>query len=104
MGAKMDNRADVRLHILMILCEMSGYTANQETLIKKLAERGIVLSRDKLHIELAWLDQVADAIVDKVSGGVHIAVLTGDGMDVCFGAMTIPGIRDPRPEEIKGNG
>ena len=97
-----DDRPNLRLMILLILCDMQGYTANQETILKKLRERGIIINRDQLHIELAWLDKVADALVDQVSGGVHIATLTGDGMDVCFGVANIPGIRDPRPEEIKG--
>jgi hypothetical protein len=99
-----NNRPDVRLLILMILFENASYMANQETLLTKLRERGHVLNRGELHIELAWLDHTADAIVDQVSGGVHIASLTGDGLDVCMGALNIPGIRDPRPEEIKGNG
>lgn len=78
-----DNRADIRLLILQLL-----------------RERGHAINRDQLHIELSWLDRVADAIVDKVSGGVHIATLTGDGLDVVDGVRDIPGIRRPRPDEL----
>jgi hypothetical protein len=95
-----DNRADLRLLILQLLRSQSGYLANQEVLIGLLRERGHAISRDQLHIELAWLDQVADALVDRVSGGVHIATLTGDGLDVVDGVREIPGIRRPRPDEL----
>ncbi len=97
-----DNRADLRLLILLALYWQNGYTANQEVLIAKLKEKGYVINRDLLKIELAWLDQVADAIVDQVSGGVHIATLTGDGLEFVEGSREIPGIRRPRPEELKG--
>lgn len=95
-----DNRADIRLLILQLLRGQSGYMANQEVLIGLLRERGHAINRDQLHIELSWLDRVADAIVDKVSGGVHIATLTGDGLDVVDGVRDIPGIRRPRPDEL----
>ncbi|WP_020160534.1 VpaChn25_0724 family phage protein [Methylobacter marinus] len=95
-----DNRADLRLLILQLLRNQPGYMAHQEVLVGQLRERGHAINRDQLHIELSWLDQVADAIVDKVSGGVHIATLTGDGLDVVDGVREIPGIRRPRPDEI----
>jgi hypothetical protein len=95
-----NNRADLRLIILRLLYGQPGYVANQEVLLAKLRDLGYAVNRDQLHIELAWLDQVADAIVDKVSGGVHIATLTGDGLEVVEGSRAIPGIRRPRPEEL----
>lgn len=97
-----NNRADLRLLILRLLHSQSGYVANQEVLLAKLRDQGHAINRDQLHIELAWLDQVADAIVDQVSGGVHIATLTGDGLEVVEGLRDIPGIRRPRPDELKG--
>jgi hypothetical protein len=69
-------------------------------LIGLLRERGHAINRDQLHIELSWLDQVADAVVDQAVGGVHIATLTGDGLEVVEGLRDIPGIRRPRPDEI----
>jgi hypothetical protein len=95
-----DNRADIRLLILQLLRGQSGYMANQEVLIGLLRERGHAINRDQLHIELSWLDQVADAVVDQAVGGVHIATLTGDGLEVVEGLRDIPGIRRPRPDEI----
>ena len=95
-----DNRADIRLHLLLILKAQPGYVANQEVLLKSLKDIGHLLSRDQLHIELAWLDHFADAVVDQVSGGVHIVTLTGDGLEVVEGSREIPGIRRPRPDEL----
>jgi hypothetical protein len=95
------NRTDLRLLILQQLRSQSGYVANQEVLLTKLRELGHAINRDQLHVELAWLDQVADAVVDQVSGGVHIVTLTGDGLDVVEGLREIPGIRRPRPDELK---
>ncbi|MDI1278033.1 ArsR family transcriptional regulator [Methylobacter sp.] len=95
-------RSDARLLILRALYKQPGYVANQEVLLAKLRELGYPFTRDVLHIELAWLDQVADVIVDQVSGGVHIATLTGDGLDVVEGLREIPGIRRPRPDELQG--
>ena len=95
-----ENRPDIRLAILQALVAQPGYTANQEVLISELKNKGHLISRDKLHIELAWLDQQADALVDRVTGGVHISTLTGDGLEVVTGATEIPGIRRPRPEEL----
>lgn len=95
-----NNRANLRLIILRLLHGQSSYVANQEVLLAKLRDLGYAVNRDQLHIELAWLDQVADVIVDQVSGGVHIATLTGDGLEVVEGLREIPGIRRPRPEEL----
>lgn len=85
---------------MLALRRHPGYMANQETLLAALRGMGHALNRDQLHIELAWLDQVADALVDQVSGGVHIATLTGDGLEVAEGLRDIPGIRRPRPGEL----
>jgi hypothetical protein len=97
-----NRRTDLRLLILLVLRGQSGYMANQEVLIAQLRSQGHALNRDQLHVELAWLDQVADAVVDQVSGGVHIATLTGDGLEVTEGLRDIPGIRRPRPDELQG--
>ena len=96
----MNDRAAIRLAILQALYAQPGYTANQEVLINQLKDKGHILDRDQLKIELAWLDKTADALADRVIGGIHIATLTGDGMDAVEGVKEIPGIRRPRPEEL----
>lgn len=94
------NRDNLRLIILQVLKQQQGYTANQEVLIKALKRLGFLINRDQLHIELVWLDKNAACVVDQVVGGVHIATLTGDGLEVVEGLQDIPGIRKPRPEEL----
>lgn len=94
------NREDLRLKILQVLKKEPAYTAHQETLIFALKQQGFVINRDQLHIELAWLDKNADCLINQVVGGVHIATLTGTGLEVVEGLQVIPAIRAPRPEEL----
>ena len=96
----MTDREELRLQILIILFLSTGYEANQEILIRELKKRGIVVNRDQLKIELSWLDEQADVIVDRNCGGVHIALLNGDGLEHVEGSRTVPGIRRPRPDEL----
>ena len=91
------NRAHVRLLILQILEKQPQYQAHQETLLQSLREQGFALSRDHLHIELAWLDSVADAVIDRASSSVHIAVLTPTGQEIAQGLVEVPGILRPFP-------
>lgn len=92
------NRVQVRLLILQILEQQTQYQAHQETLLQALRDQGFTLSRDQLHIELAWLEQNADAIVDRLSGGVHIAMLTPTGQEIAKGIAHVPGIARPLPQ------
>lgn len=91
------DRAQVRLLILLILQRQTQYQAHQETLLKALSAQGFTLSRDNLYIELAWLENTADAIVDRMSGSVHIAVLTPVGLEIADGVVELPGIARPLP-------
>jgi hypothetical protein len=94
------NRDELRLKILQVLRKQQGYTAHQETLIVELKQRGFLINRDQLHIELAWLDKNAECLINQICGGVHIATLTGTGLEVVEGLQVIPAIRAPRPEEL----
>jgi hypothetical protein len=94
------DREDARFLILKLLYKKQSFTTNQEIILKELREHGHALNRDQLHVELAWLDKIADALVDQVSGGVHIATLTADGLEAVDGSREIPGIRRPRPGEV----
>jgi hypothetical protein len=100
MVAIMIDRPELRLQILIILFLSAGYEANQEVLIRELKKRGVILTRDQLKIELAWLDEQADVIVDRDVGGVHVALLNGDGLEHVEGSRVVPGIRRPRPDEM----
>ncbi len=90
------DRAKARLLILQALEKKPQYQADQETILKFLAEHHLVLSRDYLHIELAWLD-AADMLVDRQSRSVHIAMLTPDGLEVVQDIVQLPGIARPAP-------
>ena len=93
----LDNRAAVRLQILIILASAQAYTLNQEVLLNQLRSTGFALNRDQLKIELAWLDQVAQCVIDNAVGGVHIATLTAEGSEVLDGTRHVPGIDKPGP-------
>lgn len=94
------NRAYVRLLIVLFLEKQPQYQAHQEMLLQALREQGFTLSRDHLHIELAWLESVADAIVDRMSGSVHIAILTPAGQEIAQGIVEVPGISRPAPTQV----
>ena len=98
------SRPDVRLAILKLLSVAPAYTANQETLLVNLRVKGFALNRDQVKIELSWLEGQANAITDHPIGGVHIATLTQDGMEIIEGLIDIPGISKPQPGEIKPHG
>lgn len=91
------NRPHVRLLILQALEHAPGYQAHQETVLTALREQGFALNRAQLHIELAWLDENADALVDRQCDGVHIAVLTPTGSEIVQGLTTVPGVMRPFP-------
>lgn len=93
-------QADIRFLILHTLRYQPGYLANQEVLLFTLRELGHAISHEQLHDELAWLDQTANALVNKAAGPTHVARLTTVGLDVVEGTCTIPGIRPPLPHEI----
>ncbi|WFP51404.1 hypothetical protein PL263_05085 [Methylomonas sp. EFPC3] len=74
--------------------------ANQELLLFALNEFGNAISHDQLYIELSWLEQTANTIVVRVTGGIYVAQLNDSGLDVAKGNRFIPGIRRPIPSEI----
>ena len=87
---------DLRLVILRLLAEASGYRANESLLHALLDQWGHVVSRDKLRAELAWLAE-AGAVETEEIGGVMIGALTARGGDAARGSATIPGVRRPAP-------
>lgn len=91
------DRSHARLLILQTLEKAPQYQAHQETLLTALREQGFALNRAQLHIELAWLEENADALVDRHAGGVHIAVLTPTGQEIAQGLATVPGVLRPFP-------
>ncbi|MFA6700964.1 MAG: hypothetical protein WCS28_12450 [Thiomicrospira sp.] len=93
-------QADIRLLILQCLSRQPGYMANQQVLLFALNELGHGIGHDLLYVELAWLQQVANVLVERIVGEMHVAQLNNDGLDVAIGKRMIPGIRYPLPFEL----
>jgi len=89
---------DCRLVILRLLAEATGYDLNSSIIQAGLAEFSHRLSRDKLHGELAWLEEQGLVNTREVRS-VVVAELTARGADVASGAATVPGVKKPRPGE-----
>lgn len=87
---------DLRLVILRLLAEASGYRANESLLHSLLDGWGHTVSRDRVRTELAWLAEQGAVEVRDIAG-VQIATLTARGHDASRGAATIPGVRRPGP-------
>ena len=89
--------ADRRLTVLLLLADSTGYSANEYTLVAVLSDMGQEVSNDKLHSELAWLQEQGLVSLTKV-GGLTIAKLTTRGLDVARGRAVVPGVKRPDPD------
>ena len=87
---------DLRLTVLCLLTDASGYRANQSLLLILLRSWGHVISVDRMRYELSWLAEMGLISVENI-GGVMIATLTDRGQDAVIGAAAIPGVRRPAP-------
>ncbi|ACL72727.1 putative bacteriophage protein GP26 [Thioalkalivibrio sulfidiphilus HL-EbGr7] len=86
-----------RLGILRILARRNAYTANEYSLNDEL--RGAYahhVSRDRLHGDLAWLEEQGLVIVQQPRAG-WVVTLTARGGDVAEGHAQVPGVARPRP-------
>ena len=95
------HRDHIRLLILQTLAKQPQYVANQEVVIKELRSQGYALSRDMLHIELSWLESNADAVINKIVGGVYISTITNDGHEISEGIAIVPGVAQPSPRNYE---
>ncbi|HXG29260.1 MAG TPA: hypothetical protein VNJ47_10500 [Nevskiales bacterium] len=87
---------DRRLVILRLLAEIPGYECNSSILQEALDEYGHPVSRDTLHVDLAWLTEQQLLTVSEVAT-VKVAQLTARGLDVAGGRAVVPGVRRPGP-------
>lgn len=83
--------------ILEALEQDTDYTASDTMLQIWLDQFSLALSMDKLRTELAWLSEQG-LLEIELSGMMHIAKLTGRGLDVASGRATNPGIARKRPD------
>lgn len=87
---------DRRLVILRHLAEDADYTVNSSILQSALEVWGHSISRDRLHADIAWLDEQGLLTFDEVSS-VYVAKITQRGLDVAQGRSTVPGVKRPGP-------
>jgi len=86
-----------RLGILRILSRRAQCTTNEYSLNEELkAHYGHHVSRDKLHGDLAWLDEQGLVITQQPRAG-WVITLTGRGSDCAQGLANVPGVAKPRP-------
>jgi len=87
-----------RLVILRLLSDEPGYDLNDSTLQDALCALGLSVSRDAVHVQLAWLEEQSLVTTKKCFNTV-ISTITSRGLDVANGTARIPGIKRPRPGE-----
>lgn len=86
-----------RLAVLRILSRRNAYTTNEYSLHDELAGAyAHNVSRDRLHGDLAWLEEQGLVIVQQPRAG-WIVTLTARGGDVADGRANTPGVARPRP-------
>ncbi|MDX1464109.1 MAG: ArsR family transcriptional regulator [Halomonas sp.] len=86
-----------RLGILRILARRNQFTANEYSLGDEL--KGAYahhVSRDRLHGDLAWLEEQGLVITQQPRAG-WVITLTARGADVAEGNAQVPGVAKPRP-------
>ena len=86
-----------RLAILRILSRRNEYTTNEYSLSDELSGAyAHIVSRDRLHSDLGWLEEQGLVIAQQPRAG-WIVTLTARGGDVAAGRATQPGVARPRP-------
>ncbi len=86
-----------RLSILRILSRRSQFTTNEYSLNDELkGAYAHYVSRDKLHGDIAWLEEQGLVIAQQPRAG-WIVTLTSRGADCAEGLANVPGVAKPRP-------
>ncbi|WNL39837.1 ArsR family transcriptional regulator [Halomonas sp. PAMB 3232] len=86
-----------RLGILRILARRNQFTTNEYSLNDELTGAyAHHVSRDRLHSDLAWLDEQGLVITQQPRAG-WVITLTSRGDDVAAGLAQVPGVARPRP-------
>lgn len=89
-------REYLREHLLIVLRDMDGYSANDAILTDLVRARGIVNSVDVVRTELAWLEEQGLVTVERFDE-LAVATITRRGVDVANGAARVPGVHRPLP-------
>ncbi len=86
---------DQRLVILRSLNDTQG-ELNESVLQDCLDAYGHKVSRDKVRVQLCWLEEQQLVRLEPLRGGFLVAHLTGRGQDVADGRARVPGVKKPR--------
>lgn len=87
-------REEGRLVILRALDEQPDGRLNSELLRVTLEQFGITKSRDWVHDELNWLQEMG-AITVMIAGTVRVATLSAKGSDHVQRRVVIEGVKRP---------
>ena len=87
--------ADLRLAILQILEQDSGYSLNEHLLTKCLHDLAFKVGADKILTEAAWLDDQGFVILKQTDP--RTITITSRGVEVAQGHTGAPGVARPRP-------
>jgi hypothetical protein len=90
-------RKEARLIILKALNEQPDGRLNSELLRLTLETFGIMKTRDWVHDELGWLEDMS-AVKLSEAGTTRIAALTTKGRDHVERRVIIEGVKRPSPE------
>jgi DNA-binding HxlR family transcriptional regulator len=90
-------REEARLIVLRELAMQPDNRLNSALLQRVLETFGISRSRDWLHEELRWLEEIG-AVRATDAASVRIAELTAKGADHVLRRIVIEGVKRPSPE------
>jgi transcriptional regulator CtsR len=89
---------DRKLHVLLILENAAGYTANHELLHMFLDKLAHVVSHDVIKNDLLWLEE--QRLLDVTTeGDLMTATITRRGLDAANGRTMVVGVKRPMPGE-----
>lgn len=89
-------RKHLRITVLRLLAEAPGYSLNESLLHGHLPRLAFNCTRDQVRSEINWLAQQGLVHVDDV-GGLLVASLSPDGLDIAEGRGTHPDVQRPSP-------
>lgn len=87
----------VRIALLRVLADAPGYAANDSVLVSALGALGLVVSRDILRGQLAWLAEQGLITTASPSETLTVATIVERGTDVARGLAIVPGVQRPSP-------
>lgn len=88
----------LRLVVLRLLHEASGYRLNSSVLTDAANAHGLAASRDQMRGQIAWLAEQGLLTTDEPAAGLVVATLTERGADIVEARGQHPGVQRPSPK------